>query len=95
MTCGGLGIYFDRPAAGRLVASPAERSAVVGAACYGQQTDTMWICFGGTNSDCTGCGCTQEHAPVDVDQGYAAKAVTCNASPICTYPFRRGSCSGL
>jgi hypothetical protein len=91
---GMLGILQDNTSVGRLVESKAERSAVIGAVCYGQAASEIWICFGGDNSDCTGCGCAQEHAPVDQDQGYAAPAVQCNVNPICTYPFRRGSCTG-
>ena len=92
--CGVLGILFDSPAQGRLVDSSSERAAVIGAACYGQETALIMICSGGTKSDCTGCGCTMEHAGNDTNQGYAAESVTCNSDPACTYKFRRGSCTG-
>jgi hypothetical protein len=94
LASGVLGTLLDDTSSGRLVESEAERSAVVGAACYAQAVPLMWICFGGLNSDCTGCGCTQEHQPIDGDQGYAAPAVNCNNDAHCTYPFRRGSCTG-
>jgi len=91
---GALGTLLDNTSVGRLVESKAERSAVIGATCYGQETPLIWICSGGINSNCAGCGCTMEHEANNTDQGYAAPLADCNTDSNCQYNFRRGSCTG-
>jgi hypothetical protein len=90
---GVLGTLLADASVGRLVDSKAERSAVMGAECFAQAQDLIKICSGGENSDCTGCGCVDEHKKIDGDQGYAAPEVMCDQDPSCKYAFRRGSCN--
>ena len=91
---GVLGTLLDNTSVGRLVESKAERSAVIGAACLGQNNPLIWICNGGINSGCAGCGCVMEHEANNTDMGYAAPSVDCDTDPACKYNFRRGSCTG-
>jgi hypothetical protein len=91
---GTLGALWEAAPVGRLVHSEAEMAAVMGAACYGQETTMKNICSKGEDSDCSGCGCVMEHPVKDEDQGYAAPSVNCDTDPNCKFNFRRGSCKG-
>jgi hypothetical protein len=64
-----------------------EKSTVWGAVCYKDSVTNRWRCYGGENSDCTGCGCSWSKYPVAGGVFKAFPAVPCAANPICTLPF--------